>query len=85
VPGYFCEVHHVTDYAICRTTDMNELTFGCGGHHPLVKPGGWTRANAPMVTPNGSRPTLDYGQPHANTFHHPEKLLGDGDEDDDDP
>jgi len=26
---------------------------------------------------------LDYGQPRTNTFHHPEKLLADGDGDDD--
>jgi hypothetical protein len=25
---------------------------------------------------------LDHGQPRTNTFHHPEKLLVDGDEDD---
>ena len=25
VPGYHCEVHHVTDYATCRRTDVNEL------------------------------------------------------------
>jgi hypothetical protein len=41
VSGYYCEVHHVTGYAKCRTTDVNDLTFGCGGHHTLVEPGGW--------------------------------------------
>ena len=33
VPGYHCEVHHVTDYAKCHTTDINDLTFACGPHH----------------------------------------------------
>ena len=26
VPGYYSEVHHVTDYAKCRCTDVNDLT-----------------------------------------------------------
>jgi len=30
VPGYYCEVHHITDYAKCRTTDATNLTFACG-------------------------------------------------------
>ena len=63
VPGYYCEVHHCTPYAKCHTTDVNDLTFGCGGHHPLAE-------------------HLDHGQPRTNTYHHPEKLLRDGDEDD---
>ncbi len=27
VPGCYSEVHHATDYAKCRTTDINDLTF----------------------------------------------------------
>ena len=47
VPGYLCEVHHVDDYAACLTTHMDNLTFACGSHHRLVKPGGWnTRKRA---------------------------------------
>ncbi|MBV9320149.1 MAG: DUF222 domain-containing protein, partial [Mycobacterium sp.] len=83
VPGYFCEVHHVTDYALCRTTDVNDLTFGCGGHHPLVEPGGYTtRKRANGDTEWIPPPHLDRGQPRTNLFHHPEKLLG-GDEEKD--
>ena len=77
MPDYFCEVRHVTDYATCRATDVNELTFGCGGHHRLVKPGGWTTPKRP----NGDTewippPHLDRGQPRTNTFHHRRKTLG---------
>ncbi|MGV0042327.1 HNH endonuclease signature motif containing protein [Mycobacterium colombiense] len=82
VPGYYCEVHHVTDYATCRTTDVNDLTFACGPQHRLLKPGGWTtRKNAKGDTEWIPPPHLDRGRPRTNTFHHPEKLLRDGDDD----
>lgn len=42
VPGYYCEVHHVTDWATCHTTDVDDLTFACGAQHRLLRPGGWT-------------------------------------------
>jgi hypothetical protein len=87
VPGYYSEVHHVIGYATCRCTDVNNLTFGCGTQHGIVRPGGWsTRKNAKGDTEWIPPPHLDCGQPRTNTFWHPEKLLrdGDGDGDDDD-
>ena len=76
VPGYLCEVHHVDDYAACLTTHMDNLTFACGSHHRLVKPGGWnTRKRANGDTEWIPPPHLDRGQPRVNTFHHPETLL----------
>ncbi|MCA2264472.1 DUF222 domain-containing protein, partial [Mycobacterium marseillense] len=79
--GYYCEVHHVTDYSKCHTTDINDLTFACGPHHRLIKPGGWsTRKNAKGDTEWKPPPEFDRGQPHTNTYHHPEKLLRDGDD-----
>ena len=97
VPGYYCEVHHVTDWSKCHTTDVNDLTFACGPHHRLLKPGGWmTRKNGKGDTEWIPPPRLDRGQPRTNTFHHPEELLcdrdgegegegeGDGDHDDGD-
>ncbi len=84
VPGYYCEVHHTTDYAQCRTTDINHLTFACGPHHRILKPGGWTtRKNANGDTQWIPPPHLDRGRPRTNTFHHPEKLLRDGDDEED--
>ncbi|RAU94952.1 hypothetical protein DQP58_13190 [Mycobacterium colombiense] len=78
VGGYYCEVHHVTDYSTCHTTDGNDLTFACGPHHRLLRPGGWmTRKNTRGDTQWIPPPHLDTGQPRTNTFHHPEKLLGD--------
>jgi hypothetical protein len=83
VGGYYCEVHHVTDYAQCGTTDIDNLTFACGPHHRLLRPGGWTTRNRS----NGDTewippPHLDRGRPRSNTMHHPEKLLHEDDEDD---
>jgi Domain of unknown function (DUF222) len=82
VPGYYCEVHHCKPYAKCHTTDVNDLTFGCGGHHPLAEKGWTTRKNQHGDTEWIPPSHLDYGQPRINTFHHPEKLLLD---DEDEP
>jgi Domain of unknown function (DUF222) len=80
VPGYLCEVHHVTDYATCRRTDIDNLTFACGTHHRLIKPGGYrTRKTSDNHTQWIPPPHHDRGQPRTNTIHHPEKLL-DGDD-----
>ncbi|BBY20663.1 HNH endonuclease signature motif containing protein [Mycobacterium stomatepiae] len=82
VPGYYCEVHHVTDWATCHTTDVDDLTFACGAQHRLLRPGGWTtRKNGRGETEWLPPPHLDRGQPRVNTFHHPEKLLQDRDDD----
>jgi hypothetical protein len=81
VPGYYCEVHHVTDWSKCHTTDVNNLTLACGPHHRLLKPGSWmTRKNTKGDTQWIPPPRLDQGRPRTNTFHHPEKLLGDDDD-----
>jgi hypothetical protein len=81
-PGYYCEVHHVTDWAKCHTTDVDDLTFACGPQHRMLRPGGWTtRKNAKGDTEWLPPPHLDHGQPRVNTFHHPEKLLQDRDDD----
>ncbi|BCZ24619.1 HNH endonuclease signature motif containing protein [Mycobacterium senriense] len=82
VGGYYCEVHHVTDYSKCHTTDIDNLTLTCGPHHRLLQPRGWsTRRRANGDTEWIPPPHLDRGQPRINTFHHPEKLLRDGDDD----
>jgi Domain of unknown function (DUF222) len=82
VSGYYCEVHHVTDYSICHTTDIDDLTFSCGSHHSIVQPGGWqTRKRNDGRTEWIPPPHLERGQPRVNLFHDPEKLLGNGDDD----
>jgi hypothetical protein len=84
VPAYFTEVHHVTDYATCRTTDVNDLTLACGTNHRIVQPGGWqTRKRKDGRTEWIPPPHLDRGQPRINLFHHPEELLREDDDADD--
>ena len=83
VPGYWSEVHHVEDWAATHCTDVNTLALACGSDHPLVEPGGWaTRKRKDGTTEWIPPPHLDYGQPRTNTFHHPEKLLANGDDED---
>ena len=82
VPGYLCEVHHNNPYATNPVTDINHLSFACGPNHKLADQGWTTRKNARGDTEWIPPPHLDYGQARTNTFHHPEKLLRDEEEDD---
>jgi Domain of unknown function (DUF222) len=82
VPGYHTEVHHCKPWAKTHTTNVNDLTLACGGHHPLAEQGWTTRKNHHGDTEWIPPPHLDYGQPRINTFHHPEKLLLDDADDD---
>ncbi len=84
VPGYYSEVHHVTGYATCRCTDVNNLTFACGTHHRILQPGSWTtRKNDNGATEWIPPPQLQRRQPRTNTFHFPERLLRNNADDDD--
>jgi Domain of unknown function (DUF222) len=81
VPGYLTEVHHVRPWARTHTTDVNDLTLACGPNHKLAEQGWTTRKNVSGETEWIPPPHLDRGQPRVNTYHHPEKLLGEEDED----
>lgn len=93
VPGYLCEVHHITDWTDCHATNIDNLTFACGPHHRLIGPGGWTTRKTHTGNTQWTPPAnQDHGQPRTNTYHHPQQLLhntdththteddGDGDE-----
>ncbi|OBJ17100.1 HNH endonuclease signature motif containing protein [Mycobacterium colombiense] len=85
VPGLYCEVHHVEDWATTYRTDIDQLTLARGPHHRLVEQGWITRKNANGDTEWIPPPHLDRGQPRVNTFHHPEKIVADEDDETDDP
>jgi len=76
VPGYLSEVHHVDEWADGGLTNIDTLTFACGPHHRLIKPGGWkTRKRKDGRTEWLPPPQLPL-KGGANDFHHPERLLG---------
>jgi hypothetical protein len=83
VPGYWCEVHHVENWASTHTTDINQLTLTCPPNHKLVEKGWIARKRTNGDTEWIPPAHLDHGQPRTNTYHHPEKLLAE--EDDDEP
>jgi hypothetical protein len=83
VPGYLTEVHHTDPWATSKRTDIHHLTLACGPHHKLAEQGWITRKNKDGETEWIPPTHLDYGQARVNTFHHPEKLLSDEDDDED--
>ena len=85
VPGYLCEAHHCDPYATNPVTDVNDMTLTCRPNHKLAEQGWTTRKNHNGDTEWIPPPHLDHGQPRTNTYHHPEKLLRDDDEDGDGP
>jgi hypothetical protein len=75
VPGYWCEVHHVDDWATGGKTDADRLTFACGANHKLVGKG-WTTKKLPNGRTEWIPPRhLDHGQKRTNDFHHPERTF----------
>jgi hypothetical protein len=78
VPGYLCEVHHVDEWMDGGLTNVDRLTFACGPHHRLIKPGGWRtrklRDGRTQWLPPPHLPLPD----GTNDFHHPERLLPGG-------
>jgi hypothetical protein len=81
MPADLCEVHHCKRYAQHPVSDVNDMTLACGPNHKQADQGWVTRKNAHYQTEWIPPPHLDRGQPRINTFHHPEKLLRTGEDD----
>lgn len=78
MPGYLCETHHVDEWTDGGHTNIDRLTFACGPHHRLIKPGGWrTRKRKDGNTEWLPPPHLPL-RSGTNTYHHPERLITDG-------
>lgn len=80
-PAYHSQVHHVRGWTTTRRTDIDDLTLACGPDNRLVENGWTTRINARGETEWLPPPHLDRGRPRTNSFHHPERFLEDGDDD----
>jgi hypothetical protein len=86
IPANWCEVHHVTEWRRGGPTDIDKLTLACGPDNRLADQDGWqTRKNARGETEWLPPPHLNQARPRTNTYHHPEKLLGDDEQDGDAP
>lgn len=72
-PGYWCEVHHLSEWAAGGTTDADNLTFACAPHHKLAERGWRTRKSRQGDTEWIPPPQLDRGA-RTNDFHRPERL-----------
>ncbi len=75
VPGYGSQVHHAErDRADGGKTDIDDLTFACGPHNRLVKPGGWRtrkrRDGTREWLPPPNLPLVG----GVNRFHHVDRL-----------
>jgi len=62
---------------------VDKLTLACTPDHKLLEKGWKTRKRADGDTEWIPPPHLDRGQPRINSYHHPEKLLRESDEEDD--
>ncbi|OBF07597.1 hypothetical protein A5730_12235 [Mycobacterium sp. ACS4054] len=81
-PAYHSQVHHVRGWTATHRTDVDDLTLACGPDNRLAEKGWTTRTNARGETEWLPPAHLDRGQPRTNSFHHPERFLRDGDDDD---
>ena len=81
VPGYLCETHHVDEWIDGGLTNIDRLTFACGPHHRLIKPGGWRTRKRADGTTEWHPPAQLPIRGRTNAYHHPERMLTrDGDE-----
>lgn len=75
MPGYLSETHHVDEWADGGHTDVDRLTFTCGQHHRLIKPGGWkTRKRRDGSTEWIPPPQIPLTG-GTNNYHHPEHFM----------
>ncbi|WP_237570377.1 HNH endonuclease signature motif containing protein [Mycolicibacterium lacusdiani] len=86
VDGYRSQVHHaVADWKDDGQTDVDDLSFACGPDNRMIETTAWrTRKRTDGTTEWIPPPQLDTGQARVNDLHHPERLLRQADEDDDD-
>ena len=76
VPGYRCEVDHITGWGPGGPTDIDDLTFECPHHHRRKTHHGWTvRKRKDGRTEWIPPPHLNHLPGGTNQYHHPEHFL----------
>jgi hypothetical protein len=86
VPAAWCQAHHVKAWAKGGTTDLDNLTLTCGPDNRLADNDGWTtRKRKDGTTEWIPPPNQDHGQPRTNTYFHPENMLGEADDEKEEP
>lgn len=73
-PGFATQVHHIDEWAVGGLTNIDDLTFACNRHHPLLDRG-WRTRKLPNGTVEWIAPPQLEIRPAVNDFHHPERLL----------
>ncbi len=72
-PPHWCDIHHLTPWALGGLTDVNAMIAACDPHHDALHTGTWTITminNVPYVI---APPWLDPTRtPRRNTLHHAE-------------
>ncbi|MGE2727862.1 HNH endonuclease signature motif containing protein [Mycolicibacterium vaccae] len=82
-PGYWCQVHHITDWKDGGQTDIDDLTLACPSDHRMLDRTDWrTTKDSKNRTEWRPPPDLDRGRHRVNGYHHPERYLLRQDEDD---
>ena len=62
VPGYWTQVHHVTDWENGGRTDIDKLTLDCGPENRMIEDAEWaTRTNPRGQTEWHPPPEDDHG------------------------
>jgi hypothetical protein len=77
VPGYWCEVHHLNEWARGGSTDIDNLALTCVPEHKLAEKGWRARKRPDGRTEWIPPPQHDRGA-RTNDYHHPERLFDDG-------
>jgi hypothetical protein len=75
-PGYRTEVHHVDEWAKGGLTNIDKLTQACPPDHKLLDEGWSIHIRADGTTEWIPPPQLPITGGGINTYHHPERLLG---------
>jgi hypothetical protein len=80
VPGYGSQVHHVRAWARDGESNIDEEVLACGPHNRLAENGWQVTIRKDGVVEWIPPPLLDGGRARTNTYHHPQRMLAEPDD-----